>query len=128
MKNYFLLSVLFIVSMSSQAQVIVGKVDVNLVDSIRIVEVYIDRPAARKVVSVALDYGQMDNSMFGTIGIRNDDFRIMDPKTNSKMVFKSTAAVINFMDRNNWDHYDTVAITSGSSAGFYYYFKKRLVK
>ena len=125
MKSHFLAFALLVMSASAFGQVIVGNMDINRVDSIKHVEVFIDRPAGRKVVSVALDFGQLDNSLFGTIGVRNDDFRIMDPKTNTKMVFKSTAAVLNFMNKNNWEHYDTVAVTTGSAAGFYYYFKKK---
>jgi len=124
MKKYLFLPVFALISTFSQAQILVAGIDVNKQDTIKVVEVLIERGAIRRSVDVFLDFGQKDNSGYRTIGIKDDDLRIIDPVTNRKMVFKSTAAVINFMEKNNWLHYDTVTMAGGSSWAAYYYFRR----
>lgn len=128
MKKYLLLTTSLLFAVFSYGQVIVAGLDVNKLDSVKVVEVLIERGAIRRSVDVYLDFGQKDNSGYRTIGIKDDDLRILDPLTGRKMVFKSTAAVINFMEKNNWEHYDTVTMTGSSSWSAYYYFRRKLGK
>ena len=128
MKSSVLFVVCSLVSLFSYGQVFVGEVNINAVDSINVIEVFIDRRLSRKSVDVYVDFGQKDNSNALGIGNQSDYLMITIPQSKKKMVFKSTAAVINFLENNNWKHYDNLSISTGPFAGFYYYFRKKTEK
>lgn len=121
----YCLAVMFFVPMFCAGQIVVGEVNINAVDSIKIVEVYINRERAfRNFVNVFVDYGQKDN--FYSVGIvKQTDNSIVEPGTKTKVIFKSTAAVLNFFQRNNWEYFDGFADGRPGSTSFYYYFRKK---
>ena len=125
MKNFIHICIFLFASANAFSQIIVGKVDINSMDSVRLVEVFVERSTAIKSVDVYLDYGQNDNSNYAIIGVRNTNQRIMDPATNSKMIFRSTVSVLSFMEKNGWEHYESVALREGSRFGVFYYFKRK---
>lgn len=125
MKQYLFLAVFSIVSTCCSGQIFVNDVDINRTDSIKIVEVYINRRVIRNVVNVYVDFGQKDNFYAKSFGNQTDNLIITYPGTKKKMVFKSTAAVLNFFERNNWEYLDGFAESSSADSGYYYYFKKR---
>ncbi|GGB97463.1 hypothetical protein [Dyadobacter sediminis] len=125
MKPYLLLALFSILPACCSAQIFVGDVDINRADSIKIVEVYINRRVLRNMVNVYVDYGQKDNFNAQSLGYRTDNLIIMQPETKKKMVFKSTAAVLNFFERNHWEYLDGFAENAAADSGYYYYFKKR---
>lgn len=124
MKSFFL-AIAFLMPVLCSGQIYVGEVNINAVDSIRIVEVFIDRERAfMNFVTAFVDYGQKDNFNAQIIRKQTDN-SIVEPGTNKKVVFKSTAAVLNFFQRNNWEYFDGFAGNRTGAPGFYYYFKKR---
>jgi hypothetical protein len=126
MKHIFLFSAFFLISKFSFCQVVVGKVDINLDDNIQIIEVLIDRGMSRKSIHVYVDYGQKDNSLANNILLRNDDdMAVTNTETNQKYVFKSTAAALNFFEKNNWEHYNSLIETVKGYSEFYFYFRKK---
>ena len=128
MKSSVFFAIFSLLSSFSYAQVFVAGVDINAADSINVIEVFIDRRMSRKSVDVYVDFGQKDNSNALTITSNSDNLMITVPGTKKKMAFKSTAAVINFLENNNWEHYNNLAVDSGTFAGFYYYFRKKTKK
>lgn len=124
MKSIFLV-IAFLMPALCSGQIFVGEVNINAVDSIRIVEVFIDRERAfMNFVTAFVDYGQKDNFNAQIIRKQTDN-SIVVPGTNKKVVFKSTAAVLNFFQRNNWEYFDGFAENRTGATGFYYYFKKK---
>lgn len=128
MKSLIFFIAFSLLSSFSYAQVVVGDVDINAADSVNVIEVFIDRRMSRKSVDVYVDFGQKDNSNALTIVGNSDNLMITLPGTKKKMVFKSTAAVINFLENNNWEHYNNLSVDTGNFAGFYYYFRKKTTK
>jgi hypothetical protein len=128
MKTYLFLAVFSLVSTLCAGQIFVGEVDINRVDSIQIVELCIDRLVPKNRVNVYVDFGQRDNSNAQSLGNKTDELIINEPGTKKKMVFKSTAAVLNFFERNNWEYLDGFVETSRGISAYYYYFKKRQPK
>ncbi len=130
MKAYFLFLSLFTIC-PAIGQVL-GSVDISHLDSIQTVEVFIERPAG-KWLDVFLDYGQADNSNYATIiGGSRAALTIVDGTTGKKILFKSTASVLNFMNRHQWEHYDTVAAVETTvfgalkQSGYFYYFRRKV--
>ncbi|TDE09590.1 hypothetical protein [Dyadobacter psychrotolerans] len=127
MKSFILLAILFCLSTLCFGQILVGDVDINQVDSIKIAEVYVNRRAVKNVVHVYVDFGQRDNLNAKSVGNRIDDLLILDPETKRKMVFKSTGSVLNFFERKGWEYINGFAENTPDGSG-YYYFRKRLSK
>jgi hypothetical protein len=126
MKPFLFSTVLSLFPLFSFGQLFVGNVDINSADSVQIIEVYIDRGTFGKSVRAYVDFGQRDNSMAQNVVGRNDNMLITDPVTRERKVFKSTVAVLNFLENNHWEHYQSLIETvKGTSTNFYYYFRKR---
>ena len=106
-------------------QIWVGDVNINQEDSIKIVEVYVNRRALKNIVHVYVDFGQRDNMNAMSLGNRSDDLLILDPETKRKKVFISTSAVLNFFEKNGWEYINGFAENSPENAGSYYHFRKR---
>ena len=128
MKLFKLIACLIFLSTFSFGQVFVGGLDINSADSIKIVEVYVNRRALRNIVHVSVDFGQRDNLNAMSIGNRSDDMLILEPETKKRMVFTSTAAVLNFFERNGWKYINGFADNTPDKAGYYYHFRKRQIK
>jgi hypothetical protein len=125
METNLLTAFLLLLPFLSKAQVVVGGVDISNADSIQVIEVFVDR-RSWKNVDAYVDFGQRDNSKVLGLGARADEMKIMDPKTKRKIVFKSTASVINFLEKNDWVHYsNNLALNGGADVGGYYYFRKK---
>ncbi|MEO6686162.1 MAG: hypothetical protein ABIN24_09360 [Dyadobacter sp.] len=124
-KQIILLLSLTLMSKLCFGQILVGNVDINRVDSIRIVELYVNRRALKNIVHVYVDFGQRDNLNAMSVGNRSDDLLIVEPLTKKKMVFTSTGAVLNFFERNGWEYINGFAENTGGTAGNYYHFRKR---
>ena len=125
LKSCILSAALLFLSTQSSAQIFVGDVDINKQDSISVVEVYVGRRGPGNWVLVHVDYGQQGNATVKGLGSRNDQSTIIDPESRTRIIFKSTAAVLNFFERNNWDYVNSLSKNDPDSSGFYYYFKKR---
>ena len=125
MKQFVLLAGLTFMSTLAFGQIWVGEVNINQEDSIRIVEVYVNRRALKNVIHVYVDYGQRDNMNAMSLGSRSDDLLILDPETKRKKVFISTSAVLNFFEKNGWEYINGFAENIPESAGNYYHFRKR---
>lgn len=121
MKVLFILFVTLFVSLPSFAQVLVGAVDINQADSVEVIEVLIDRRTLGKGVDVYVDYGQQDNITATSLGYKNHALRIMDVDTKMRKVFISTAAVLNFFEKNNWVLISNSVVDKESC----YYFRRR---
>ncbi len=107
------------------AQVVVGTVDINKEGQIGTVEVLVTERFSSKSVNVYVDYGQRTNFRAENIESKTSDYKIVDPETKKEKVFTSTAALLNFMEANNWEHYNSLAVREGGSPAFYYYFRKK---
>jgi hypothetical protein len=127
MKRFLLIGCLALMSSFTFGQIVVGDVDINRADSVKIVEVYVNRRAFRNLVHVYVDYGQKDNFNAQSLGNLNDGLVIMDPLTNRKKVFKSTVAVLNFFESNGWEYMNSLIENTPETSGYYYYFRRRQV-
>lgn len=107
------------------AQVVVGTVDINKEVQIGTVEVLVTERFSSKSVNVYVDYGQRTNFRAENIESKTSDYIIVDPETKKEKVFASTAALLNFMEANNWEHYNSLAVREGGSQAFYYYFRRK---
>jgi hypothetical protein len=126
MRRFLLVGCLALMSSVTFGQIIVGGVDINRADSVKIIEVYINRSAFKNVVHVYVDFGQKDNFNAMSIIGNNDDLIIKDPETKRKRIFKSTAAVLNFFEKNGWEYMNSLIESTPETSGYYYYFRKRL--
>lgn len=125
MLKIFGILTLMVLSFSTYGQVFVGNVDINQADSVSVIEVFVDR-SGWKDVSVFVDYGQKDNSVYNDLAAKRSDLRIVDPFTKYRIAFKSTAAVLNFLDQRGWDQMDSgISVRQGSISGTVFYFRKR---
>jgi hypothetical protein len=125
MKQFIFLSLLLLVSTLGFGQILVGDVDINREDSIRIIEVYVDRKAFKNIVHVYVDYGQRDNLNALSLGNKSDDLLIVDSESKKKKVFISSGAVLNFFEKNGWEYINGFAENTSETAGNYYHFRKR---
>jgi hypothetical protein len=123
----YLFSLIFFVMLAlpSVSQIVVGNVDINKADSVRIIEVLIAEKLSNKSVNVFVDFGQKSNFRSGYLDNNSENQRIVDPETKKEIRFKSASALLNYMEVNNWEHYDTAVVRDKSEQSFYYYFKKR---
>jgi len=112
-------------ALPSVSQVVVGNVDINKADDIRIVEVLVAEKFSNKSVNVFVDFGQKSNFKSGNLDNNSENQRIVDPETKKEIQFKSASALLNFMETNNWEHYDSAVVRDNSEKLFYYYFRKR---
>lgn len=107
------------------AQVVIGNVDINKEEKVAIVEVLITERFSAKSVNVFVDYGQRTNFRAENIESKTSDYIIVDPETKKEKVFASTAALLNFMDANNWEHYNSLYVRDSGRPGYYYYFRRK---
>lgn len=121
MKAALLTSFIFLAISPCFSQVFVKGVNINELDSVKIIEVMIDIRSTRKGVDVFVDYGQKDNSEAFDLASKSDGLRIFNPGQNSKMFFKSTGAVLNYLERNGWEFIDTKV----QSSQHFYYFRRK---
>lgn len=125
MKRFFLIGCLALMPSFAFSQIVVGEVDINRADSVKIVEVYVDRRAFKNLVHVFVDFGQKDNFNARSLGNLNEGLVIMDTETKKKKTFKSTAAVLNFFEKNGWEYMNSVIENTSETSGHYYYFRRR---
>lgn len=123
-----ILATLLMLSTMSRAcaQVLIGDVDINKEEKVAIVEVLITERFSSKSVNVFVDYGQKTN--FRAENIENKkvrDYMIVDPETNKEKIFASTAALLNFMAANNWEHYNSLYVRDSGKPGYFYYFRRK---
>lgn len=125
MKLLFVPVIMLCAISHSFAQVVVGDVDINKEEKVTIVEVLITERFSSKSVNVYVDYGQRTNLRAEHLESKASDYRIIDPETKKERVFASTAALLNFMDANNWEHYNSLSGRDSREAQFYYYFRRK---
>ena len=125
MRQFIFLSFFLLVSTLGFGQILVGGVDINREDSIRIIEVYVDRRAFKNIVHVYVDYGQRDNLNALSLGNKSDDLLIVDSESKKKKVFISSGAVLNFFEKNGWEYINGFAENAPGAAGSYYHFRKK---
>ena len=125
MKRFLLIGCMAMVPSFTFGQIVVGEVDINRADSVKIVEVYVDRRAFKNLVHVYVDFGQKDNFNARSLGNSSEDLVIMDTGTKKKKVFKSTAAVLNFFEKNGWEYMNGMIENTSETSGHYYYFRRR---
>jgi hypothetical protein len=118
MKTTFLLIALLSSSLFSFGQVIVGEVDINQIEDLEVIEVLVDNRSLIKSVDVMVDYGQVQNAV-NAWGKRLES-RFVDPDTQDRMVFKSSAHLINFLEKRGWKNYSVLT----KENVFYYYFRR----
>ena len=124
--NSFFMSLAFsFLSLASFGQVFVGEVNINEEKSVKIIEVLI-ADKIKKSINVFVDFGQKSNFTAGSLNNKSKDQRITDPVTKIEKVFNTTSEVLNFMESNGWEHYDSLVITDRGFNVFYYYFKRKL--
>ncbi|WP_254560362.1 hypothetical protein [Dyadobacter diqingensis] len=115
MKNLILIS-LILISTPSFSQIIVSGVDINKSDSIKVCTIeMIGYGLAGDKVDIFLDYGQKT---------KKTTTQITD-LTGKTLTFFSSAAVLNHMENNGWQHYDSQILPDrGLLKRYYYYFRK----
>lgn len=124
--KWTILPIVFLLSLGhSFAQVWVGDVDINKDDKVSVIEVLVTERLTRKSVNVFVDYGQKTNLKVRNLETDEKSQLIIDPVTKKEMTFASTAALLNFMESHDWEHYDTVTYRDNGTADFYYYFRRK---
>lgn len=126
MKSCLLLPVFILAAMSSFGQVFVGNVDINKDEKIKIIEVLVAEKLSGKSVNVFVDFGQKTNFKAGNLNNDASDQRIMDPETKKEMSFRSTSVLLNYLESNHWEHYDSLIFPDKASGAFFYYFRRKL--
>ncbi|ACT95433.1 hypothetical protein [Dyadobacter fermentans] len=124
MKFLTVIIVMLCALMPAHAQVVVNGVDINK-EKVEVVEVLVTERFSGKTVNVFVDYGQRTNFRAGGIDGKDSESRIVDPQTKKEIAFASAAALLNFMETNNWEHYDSLLFRENQSATFYFYFRKK---
>lgn len=108
------------------AQVLVGDVDINKEENVRIVEVLITERFSSKSVNVFVDYGQKTNFRANSFDGDDKGRKIFDPELKKEKAFASTAALLSFMESNGWEHYDSLMFRDDNRvAAYYYYFRRK---
>jgi len=121
-----LLSVVFsLTSLISYGQVFVGDVNINQDENIKIIEVLVAARLSAKSINIFVDFGQKSNYRSGSLNNKSKDQRITDPKTQEEKLFVSSSALLNFMESNGWEHYNSLFVND-SGGLFYYYFKRKI--
>ena len=125
MKSSSLLLLFLLTASFSYCQVVVGNVDINQDENVKIIEVMIVEWTLKKHVNVFIDYGQKSNFRAERMNNNSKDQIINDPVSGKEKVFISTGAVLNFMEANKWEHYHSLVRTESNNSIFYYYFRKK---
>ena len=99
MKPHILIAIFCLIPLFCHGQVFVGNVNINDNDTINVIEVLVDRRGSRKSIEVFVDFGQKDNSNSNSVGVKSDDLLITNPQNKKKVTFRSTAAVLNFLEK-----------------------------
>ena len=121
-----LLSVVFsLTSLFSYSQVFVGDVNINQDENIKIIEVLVAARLSAKSINIFVDFGQKSNYRSGSLNNKSKDQRITDPKTQEEKLFVSSSALLNYMESNGWEHYNSLFVND-SGGLFYYYFKRKI--
>ena len=121
-----LLSVVFsLTSLFSYSQVFVGNININQDENIKIIEVLVAARLSAKSINIFVDFGQKSNYRSGSLNNKSKDQRITDPKTQEEKLFVSSSALLNYMESNGWEHYNSLFVND-SGGLFYYYFKRKI--
>lgn len=121
-----ILSLVFLlISLLSFGQVFVGSVNINQDEKVKIIEVLIAPKLSVKSINIFVDFGQKSNYRAGGLNNNSKDQRITDPETKEEKSFISSSALLNFMESNGWEHYNSLFVNE-SGGLFYYYFKRKL--
>ena len=126
MIKVWLLSVIFsLTSLLSYSQLFVGNVNINQDENIKIIEVLVAARLSVKSINIFVDFGQKSNYRSGSLNNKSKDQRITDPKTQEEKLFVSSSALLNYMESNGWEHYNSLFVND-SGGLFYYYFKRKI--
>jgi len=126
MIKVWLLSVVFsLTSLLSYSQLFVGNVNINQDENIKIIEVLVAARLSVKSINIFVDFGQKSNYRSGSLNNKSKDQRITDPKTQEEKLFVSSSALLNYMESNGWEHYNSLFVND-SGGLFYYYFKRKI--
>jgi len=126
MIKVWLLSVVFsLTSLLSYSQLFVGNVNINQDENIKIIEVLVAARLSVKSINIFVDFGQKSNYRSGSLNNKSKDQRITDPKTQEEKLFVSSSALLNYMETNGWEHYNSLFVND-SGGLFYYYFKRKI--
>ncbi|MDQ6481485.1 hypothetical protein [Dyadobacter sp. LHD-138] len=115
MKNLILI-VFLLFSIPSFSQIIVSGVDINKSDNIKVCTIeMIAYGYTSDKFDVFLDYGQKT---------KKSTTQITD-LAGKTLTFNSSAAVLNHMENNGWQHYDSQILMDRENVKHhYYYFRK----
>ena len=109
----------------STGQVLVGDIDINGNDKIKIIEVLVTEKFSSKSVNVFVDFGQRTNFSAGRIDSDDRQQAIIDPTTNKAMTFASSAAVLNYLELQGWKHYNSVILRDNRESCFFFYLRRK---
>lgn len=115
MKNLIAIFI-FLISFPGFGQVLVGKVDINTLERVKICEMTIGRRPFSQAVEVDIDYGQL----------AGEEKEVRDPETKKVRQFNSVVDAMNFMESNGWSYVNSVAFPPDKDFPVLrYYFKRR---
>lgn len=107
---------IFLISLPGFGQVLVGNVDINTLERVKICEMIVGRKTFSKTVEVSIDYGQL----------AGEGKEVRDPETKKVRQFNSVVDAMNFMESNGWSYVNSVAFPPDKDFPVLrYYFKRK---
>jgi len=117
MRKIILLIITVFFCFSTKSQIIVEGIDINNEPSVEICQVVAYGKFLSKKVIISIDYGQ-EISFWQKRTIVSDT-------VGEEIVFNTVIDAINFVEKNGWTHYESLAITMTSSKVYHYYFRRK---
>ena len=115
MKNLIAILILLI-SLPAFGQVLVGNVDINTLERVKICEMTVGKRSFSQVVEVSIDYGQQAGT----------GKELKDTKTKKVRQFNSVVDAMNFMESNGWSYVNSVVFPPDKDFPVLkYYFKRK---
>ncbi len=104
---------------SISAQVVVGNININELDHVKVCQVVATGNIFSKKVIITIDYGQQRQGRKAST--------ILTP-AGKKQTFHSAISAMNYMLDNGWIYFDALALNDPDYGGnvYHYYFKKDL--
>lgn len=115
MKNLITI-IIFLLSLPGFGQVLVGKVDINTLERVKICEMTVGKRSFSQVVEVSIDYGQL----------AGEGKEVRDPETKKIKQFNSVVDAMNFLESNGWSYVNSVIFPPDKDFPVLrYYFKRK---
>lgn len=119
MKKVIMVSLLLLVSMGAEAQIMVDGADINADTTLQYIEIVgADIGLFKKKLVVGVDYGQKLNIFEGI----DTKVKAADGKN---MIFNSMTGALNFFCANGWEYVNSYAISVPSSGSVYHWLLRR---